>query len=164
MTTAYRTAGRARLMGLCVLAALLAAGPATAEIVLADVWVRATAGTGKITAGYGTIRNTGANADALVSVSTPAAGMTHIHKATHADGIMRMSPVGSLDIPAGGEAVLAPGNGHHLMLMNVARPLKAGDTVEVTFTFRDAGAITATAAVRPLATPGAHQDAHQGHQ
>jgi copper(I)-binding protein len=135
-------------------ASLFSAFPAAAEITIEGLWIRATAGAGKITAGYGTIRNQGPAADELVGVSTPAAATGQIHRASRENGIMRMDEIRSLEIPAGGAAVLAPGAGHHLMLIGVGAPLKAGDEVQVTLTFRDAGPIKTTAIVRPVASQG----------
>lgn len=135
-----------------VVAVLSIHAAAAAEIVVEGLWIRETAGAGKITGGFGTIRNTGNTADDLISASTPAAAMTQIHSASHEGGVMRMDQVQHLDIPANGVVSLIPGAGHHLMLMGVSRPLKAGDQVEVTLTFRNAGPVKAMAVVRPLGT------------
>jgi len=64
---------------------------------------------------------------------------------------MKMEPVGPLDLPAGAMLDMAPG-GMHVMLMDLVRPLKQGDTVELTLTFEKAGAVTVTV---PVASPGA---------
>ena len=55
----------------------------------------------------------------------------------HGDMAMTMQPVTSIDIPAGGEAVLAPG-GLHVMMLELADPLEVGDTFELTLV-TDAG-------------------------
>ncbi len=44
------------------------------------------------------------------------------------DNVMKMRPVDKLDLPAGQAVELKPG-GYHVMLMDLAKPVKAGDTV-----------------------------------
>jgi hypothetical protein len=60
-----------------------------------------------------------------------------------------MRPLSALHVPARGSIDLAPG-GTHVMLMDIARPLKAGTTVEMTLTFDDGRTRTVRAVVRPL--------------
>ncbi|MCC6913055.1 MAG: copper chaperone PCu(A)C [Rhodospirillaceae bacterium] len=144
-----------RLRDFCAILMLgvFAAFPAAAEIKIEGLWIRATAGAGKVTGGFGTIRNTGVNADDLVAVHTPVAATGQIHEASHEGGVMRMDQIAHLEIPAGAAVSLAPGAGHHFMLMGVTAPLKPGDLVEVTLVFRDAGPIKAMATVKPLSAP-----------
>ena len=120
-----------------------------------NVWVRATAGAGKVTAAYGEIVNSGTTDDELVSVSTPKASMSHIHKTSETGGVMKMEAVHSLIIPANGRVELKPG-GYHVMISNVTRPLKVGDTVELTFTFRNQGPVKVIADAIPLSTQHKH--------
>ncbi|MCB1011174.1 MAG: copper chaperone PCu(A)C [Microthrixaceae bacterium] len=49
-------------------------------------------------------------------------------------GMMSMQPVDSIEIPAGENVELEPG-GYHIMVLDLAADLVAGDTVEVTLTF-----------------------------
>jgi len=58
-----------------------------------------------------------------------------------------MAPVTAIAVPAGGEATLAPG-GLHIMLIDLTRELTPGDEVTLTLTFEKAGDITVTAVVR----------------
>lgn len=60
---------------------------------------------------------------------------------------MSMSPVSSIDIPAGGQAVLEPG-GLHLMLLDLPDPLESGETFEVTLTTDAGDEITVEVEVR----------------
>lgn len=133
------------------LAFALLSTTAWADITVENAWVRATAGTGKVSAGYGVLVNSGPGDDQLLSVATTAAGMTELHQSKEADGVMSMEAVKALTVPAGGRIEMKPG-GYHLMMMNVAQPLKAGDAVTLTFTFKSNGTVTATAKVLPLAT------------
>ena len=76
--------------------------------------------------------------------------MVDLHQTVRQDGMMRMDAVEHLAVPAGGAVALDPG-GFHLMIMGLKRPLKVGETVDLTFTFAKAGAVTVTAKVAPLA-------------
>jgi copper(I)-binding protein len=97
---------------------------------------------GRPTAGYLTVHNDGDVDDAIVGVTSPAAGVVELHETTTAaDGTMGMGPVLEIPIPAHGEAVLEPG-GYHLMIPEPTAPLASGDTVEVTLTFAAADPVT----------------------
>ena len=65
--------------------------------------------------------------------------------------VMKMSalPQG-LELPAGQTVELKPG-GYHIMIMNVAHPLKVGEAVDFVFTFEHAGKVNVTAKVAPIA-------------
>ena len=131
-------------------ALLLPALPARAEISVHNAWVRATVGTGRPTAGYAEIENTGPADDVLVSVRTTVAAMAGVHQTVSEGGIMKMEPVAALPVPAGKVTKLEPG-GYHIMIMDVIKPLKAGDTVDMTFTFKKQGPLKVTAKIAPLA-------------
>lgn len=67
-----------------------------------------------------------------------------------AGGMMTMTPVDRIDVPAGGSVALEPG-GYHIMLLGLTAPLEAGTTVEVTLTFENAGEVAVSADVRDTA-------------
>jgi copper(I)-binding protein len=124
--------------------------PKTGGIVLEQAWVRpAPAGVGASVA-YGVIRNTGRKPDALVSVATPAARTAGVHVSVSHAGVMSMEPIASLPLPPGAAVALKPG-GLHVMLEGVTRPLKAGETVALTFRFKTAAPLTVRVPVRPTA-------------
>lgn len=56
----------------------------------------------------------------------------------HSGGMMKMQKVNSIAIPAGKTTELKPG-GYHIMLMELAKPLKAGEEIKVTLIFDKAG-------------------------
>jgi copper(I)-binding protein len=62
---------------------------------------------------------------------------------------MVMQPIEELELPAGETVALEPG-GYHIMLLELAEPLVAGDTFELTLTFREAGEQTVTVEVRDM--------------
>jgi copper(I)-binding protein len=114
-------------------------------------WARASVGTGRPTAAYLTIRNTGDRPDRLIEVTTPVAGHAATHAMVHEDGVMKMRPAGPLEIPPGGELRLAPGGELHIMLMALKEPLKEGASLPLTLVFESAGEITLEAPIAGLA-------------
>lgn len=112
-------------------------------IQIAGAWARPSVAPNS--AVYATIFNLTEEEDTLVGGSVAAAEAVEIHDMTmSADGVMSMFPVeGGLKIPAGGMAQLKPGS-LHVMLINLSETLDAGNTLEVTLTFANAGDITLT--------------------
>lgn len=113
-----------------------------------DPWVRVPMNAEGPTGAFLAISNPGPTEDALVGARSPAAAAVEIHETSmSADGMMGMTPVERIGIPAGATVELAPG-GLHLMLIGLAAPLAAGDEVELTLVFERAGEVTVTAEVR----------------
>jgi copper(I)-binding protein len=131
--------------------AAAAGGTATAGgIAVEDAWSRATIGASRPGVAYLTIRNEGAEDDALLSIATPAAAMPMLHETVVTNGVATMPHVTSIPVPAGGTVALEPG-GFHAMLMDLAAPLEEGATFPVTLTFETAGEVTVEAEVLSLA-------------
>ena len=115
-----------------VLAAALAAAPAAlAQVAVTDAWVRGTVASQKATGAFMQLKS--ASDVSLVGASSPVA---EIHEMKMDAGVMRMSAVAALPLPAGKTVELKPG-GYHVMLMALKAPLKEGDAVQVTLTFKD---------------------------
>lgn len=102
-------------------------------------------GTSSESTAYATLTDTGATDDALVSVSTPAAGQATLHNTVaSANGSAgTMVAASSIPVPAGGHVTLQPG-GYHVMLMDLKKDLKAGSTITMTWTFRSGATVTTT--------------------
>lgn len=98
---------------------------------------------------YFTVSNEGGAADALIAASSGVAGRAEIHETVMEGGQAQMRPVGSVEIPAGGEMVFEPG-GYHVMLFELSEPLVEGGTIALTLTFEEAGEIEVRAEVRPF--------------
>ena len=155
-----------------------ATGEATPGIEIIGAWARTSPRSAEAGAVYLEITNDGDVDDALVgaSVDTTVAGKAEVHEtvavepgATDDDmddpaddamddpanddmddgatGMMEMRPVDRVEIPAGETVALEPG-GYHIMLLELAAPLEAGTTVEVTLTFEESGEQVVTADVR----------------
>jgi copper(I)-binding protein len=140
------------------LVAALLAGAAHAQVQVQDPWVRGMVGTQKATGAF--MRLTSPTAARLVGASSPVAGVVEIHQTKMEGGVMRMRPVEAIELPAGKAVELKPG-GYHVMLMQVPRPLKEGETVPMTLVVEGKDGkrqmIEVKAPVKALATP-----AHQG--
>lgn len=97
--------------------------------------------------------------DRLVSVSSPVAEQTTIHRTeTDAAGRSTMTEQEDLPVPARSEVTFAPG-GLHVMLTGITRDLQVGDEVDLTLTFEHAGRVDATAEV---VEPGSVGDDSEG--
>ena len=66
-----------------------------------------------------------------------------------------MRHIDALAIKGGESVVLKPG-GYHMMLMDLKRPLKEGDTLKFTLSFEKAGDIEVEATVEPAGARGPH--------
>jgi copper(I)-binding protein len=139
------------------IAALALARAAEAAPQVQAAWSRPAAqgGTG---AGFMTLANPDARADALVGAETPLARQVQIHQSSVKDGMASMRQLERVPLPAGGQVTFAPG-GHHLMFVGLTKPLKAGDSVPVTLTFASGATVKASFVVGS-APPAAGHDHH----
>jgi periplasmic copper chaperone A len=97
---------------------------------------------------YMDLINGGAKTDRLLGAACTCSARAELHEMSVAGGIMRMRPAqGGLEIRPAGEARLAPG-GEHLMLMGLKQPLHAGEPVPLTLQFEHAGKVTVEALVK----------------
>ena len=119
-----------------LLSAAMINGAATAQTVtVADAWVRATVAAQRATGAFLKLSIQGADAT-LIAASSPVAGVTQIHEMAMSEGVMRMREVtGGVPLKAGQSFELKPG-GYHIMMMDLKQPVKAGDRVPLTLTFK----------------------------
>jgi copper(I)-binding protein len=137
---------------LAVIATPVAAQAGKGSIRVDDPWARRAVmlkgsdftGTGAV---YAVFVNGGGTGDMLVAAATDAADAVEIHETYQEGRLSRMRQVAGVDVPAGRQVELKPG-GYHIMLINLTRDLKAGQTVELTLTFKNAGKIPVTAQIR----------------
>ena len=114
--------------------------PATAQtssIRVTEPFARA-APAGRATAAYMSIQG---GPDRLTSASSDVAGQVELRETTVEGGVLSTRPVGGALINPGVATRLAPG-GLHIVLINLKRALKDGDTVTLTLTFERAGRVT----------------------
>ena len=121
--------------------ALAACTPAKPEIAVTDVWARAVAPGQVSGAAYMTIANNGGAADRLLSARASLSQSGGLHASRTANGVVSMTAVDSLTIPANGNVVLAPG-GTHLMITDLRVPMTAGERFFVDLKFEKSGGKT----------------------
>mgnify|MGYP003986076447 FL=1 len=124
------------------------------DITVSKAWGRATIGANRPGGAFVTIANKGTAGDQLVAVETPAAGKSELHTHTMTDGVMKMTQIMSIDIPAGGMTTLKPG-GFHIMMFNLKEALNEGDMFPLTLTFKHAGKATIMVHVGKVGAMGA---------
>jgi copper(I)-binding protein len=150
---------------LALTAALLLTAPAAfacetvtlGDLRVENAWSRVTIGADRPGVFYVEITNAGATDDALVGITTPAAGMPMLHETVVTDGVASMPHAMSVPVPAGQTVALAPG-GFHGMLMDLTAALKEGDTFQATLTFQKAGDVTVNVEVLPMRAEGPECD------
>ena len=123
------------------------------DLTIEHAWSRATIGADRPGVFYVEIKNNGSADDALVGISTSAAGMPMLHQTVVTDGIASMPHAMSVPVPAGQTTQLAPG-GYHGMLMGLTTALKDGDSFPLTLTFQNAGEITVPVEVLSMRAEG----------
>jgi copper(I)-binding protein len=149
-----------RRLAAAAAALFLAALPASAhevkagDLVLTDLWTRATPAGAPAAGGYLTITNNGKTEDMLRLVASPEAAKSELHLMQMKDGVMTMRPVeGGIVIPAGGKVQLSP-DGYHIMFIGPKEPLKEGCKLPVTLTFTHAGTVSTFLHILPIGAKG----------
>src|SRR5947209_6382854 len=120
----------------CADAAASAPG-ASGPISVVSAWSRPTPGGATVGVVYFEVVNSGA-ADTLAAIACAAAERTEMHATTRAGDLIKMRPVASVDIPAGGRVSFQPG-GLHAMLVGLKAPLQEGGRLPCTLDFQKAG-------------------------
>jgi copper(I)-binding protein len=157
------TSRRLLLAGLAAALTPLAATAAEAPPKVIEPWARA-ALQGRTSAAYMTIENATDTLDRLVAASSPVARVVELHTHMMEGGVMRMRPVTAIEVNPGEPAVLRPG-GLHVMLIDLTRPLRAGETIPLNLRFERGGEVTVTVPVQPAGAggPGPQGQAPHGH-
>jgi copper(I)-binding protein len=144
-----------------LVAALLAAaaGSALAQVSVSAAWARATVPGQSGTGAFMTIVSK--QGGKLIGAASPVAGVVELHEMAMDNNVMKMRAISGLDLPAGREVQLKPG-GYHVMLLDLKRPLKVGEKVQIELRLetRDGKRVTQPVDVEVRSTaPG--QDAHK---
>ncbi|MDG2268906.1 MAG: copper chaperone PCu(A)C [Alphaproteobacteria bacterium] len=115
-------------------------------LTISHPWSRATAPSQKVGAVFMKISTNGATVDRLIGAQSPDAEAAQIHGHTMVNDVMRMRPVDGVDIPSEGEAALAPG-GFHIMLVGLKAPLFEETVIPLTLVFEKAGKVEIEAVI-----------------
>ena len=102
---------------------------------VSDVWIKTTIPGGAVTAAYMRIQSPVALK--LLKVDGTIAGNIQLHEMKMNDGVMEMKALAGVDIAAGKAVELKPG-GTHVMMMDVAKSINAGDKIPLQLTFEGA--------------------------
>lgn len=137
--------------------------PQPPAVQVEGAWVRATVQGQSGTGGF--MRLKSSRDLTLLGFRTPVAGTAELHEMAMQGDVMRMRPVEALPLPAGRSVELKPG-GHHLMLMDLKRPLSAGSTVRLVLKLKAGDGKTLEQAVNvPVraSAPAGGQGSADGH-
>ncbi|MEW5965375.1 MAG: copper chaperone PCu(A)C [Pseudomonadota bacterium] len=139
-------------------AVVLAAPSAWAvNVGVSDAWSRATMPGQKVSGAYMKLT---ADADAkLVGASSPAVPRVEVHEMKMDGDVMRMREVQVIDLPKGKTVSLEPG-GYHIMLMNLAKPIAAGELIPLTLTIESGGKRQTVEVKAEARMPGGMQHHH----
>lgn len=85
------------------------------------------------------IMNKGKAVDKLLSANSPIAETVEIHSMSMEGDVMKMRAVESLELPSGSNVKLQHGQGYHIMLLGLKKPLNKGDKFPMTLQFEKAG-------------------------
>lgn len=125
------------LFALMTLAACQQKAPApapAAEVSVTDAIIRLAPVEGRPSAAYFTLHG-GKTPDRLEAVTSPWAATIDLHESKMEGGMMSMSLLTGVDVPAGGDVVFKSG-GNHAMLFGMDPAVKPGATVPLNFTFQ----------------------------
>ncbi|MDK2769351.1 MAG: copper chaperone PCu(A)C [Sphingomonas sp.] len=129
-----------------VMAAVTLAGCEQAQLGVEDAWVRLPAVSSRPGAAYFTVKG-GSEATSLLGVSSPAAVRTELHEMKHENGMMTMSPLKDVAIPAGATVKFEPG-GKHVMLYDLSPELRAGGKIPLRLAFANGKTVEIEAELR----------------
>jgi periplasmic copper chaperone A len=140
-------------LALGLVASAAVAHESSKDLKVSNVWARTSPTEASNGALYLTVKNTGSETNALVGVKVPSSVATEaqLHETkVDASGTMAMSEVDQIDLPGNTTVTLKPG-GFHVMLMELAGPLKKGQTFKVTLQFESGRNQTVKATVKNTA-------------
>ncbi len=107
---------------------LTAQAQRSAEVEVKSAWARPTVAGQMGTGAFMQLRSK--DGARVVGASSEIAGVVEIHEMAMDGSVMRMRPIRVLDLPPGSNVELKPG-GHHMMLMDLKRPLATGEKIKV---------------------------------
>ena len=123
------------LLMTCVVS-LASVAYAEQDLALEAAWIRALPPGMKMTAGFGLLRNDGAQAIELSAFSSPQFGDVSLHRTELVEGLSRMREVPSLKLAPGETIALEPG-GYHLMLMMPVAPIAVDERITLDISAED---------------------------
>ena len=135
----------------CCFAALLCVGLAStahAQVKIEGAWARATVPNQSATGAF--MRLTAQKDVVLTGASSPVAGIVEVHEMTMDKDVMRMRAAGRVPLKAGQTIELKSG-GLHIMMMDLKKQIKAGESVPLTLSFKAADGTLSTVETNAMA-------------
>ena len=132
-------------------AALLCVGFAStahAQVTIEGAWARATVPNQSATGAF--MRLTAQKDVVLTGASSPVAGIVEVHEMTMDKDIMRMRAAGRVPLRAGQTIELKSG-GLHIMMMDLKKQIKAGESVPLMLSFKAADGTLSTVETNAMA-------------
>lgn len=120
----------------------------SAQTTVDDAWVRATVAGQPSSGAF--MRLTSTTDSKLVEVKSTAAKTVQIHESTLHNDVMGMQPLGSVALPAGKTVNIEP-EGYHVMLIDLHKQIKVGDTVPLTLVVEDSKGVKESIEVKAQA-------------
>lgn len=135
-----------------------------ADIEVRSPWVRGTVEGQKASGAFMTLTSTKGATLVGAAVSKKVAGVAEVHEMKMEGDRMLMRAIPRLELPAGKPVELARG-GYHIMLLDLQRQLKPGESVDIELKVENAARkieiVRVKAEVRDLTS---RVDPHAGHQ
>lgn len=122
-----------------------------------SAWARATPPGATTTAIYLTVMNHSSDDINLTAANSDISDRLELHTHKSENGMMKMLQVESISVAAGEQTALKP-HAEHIMVFNLAKPLKEGEQVNVELTFDDGNTLTLTVPVNKNSP-----ESHAGH-
>lgn len=136
------------------------------SVAVSKAWVRPTVPGQTVAGAYLDI--TAKKTARLIAVRSPVSRDVQIHWMQMDGEVMRMREVSAIDLPKNTQVSLKPG-GYHLMLMQLKKPILAGDTIPLTLVIETQGKrenvkVKALAQIAPVdGADAAHDHTHMHH-
>jgi copper(I)-binding protein len=149
-----------KLIAAVILLLSFSASAAEKDLVLTNCWAKPTLEGKNLTAAFFDLKNNGKKETKFNSVKS-SVGTAEIHNMVEENGVMQMRHMNSVTIPAG-KAVSFKPKQMHVMLMQLDKPLKEGDKVDLTLSFENGDSIKSSCPVKNPVVSENHED-HSGH-
>jgi len=151
---------KVNVLVITAMAAMAAQSAWAANLSVTDAWARATMPGQKVSGAYMQLQS---DADArLVSASSPAVPRVEVHEMKMDGDVMRMREVKSIELPKGKTVSLEPG-GYHIMLMNLTKPIAAGEVIPLTLVVESGGKRQTIEVKAEARAPGSGAMSHHAH-
>ncbi len=118
------------------------------DVTIHDAWIAEAPPSATVLAGYARVHNAGAAPRRIVGARGDGFSAIQLHSMRDDDGVMRMRQLDSIAIPAGGDALLAPGGDHLMLFAQPGNARREGNSVDIELQLDDGETVPAVFEVR----------------